>query len=81
MTRATRLAIAGALVAAVLLGCGGGARDLLETAQLEETQHNLPHALELYREILRRYPNSPQAATAAARVQALGGPRANDATR
>ena len=72
MTRAT-------LLAGVLLGCGGGARELPDTAQLEETQRNLPHARELYQEVLRRYPNSPEAATAAARLQALSERRPDEA--
>jgi Tetratricopeptide repeat len=62
------------LLAVLLHGCGGGARELLDTAQLEETQRNLPHARELYQEVLRRYPGSPEAATAADRLKALGEP-------
>ena len=73
MKRTILLAAAGALLASAQLGCTGGAKELLETAQLEETQRNLPHARELYQEVLRRYPNSSEAATAAARLQALGG--------
>ena len=61
------------IVLALLLGCGGGAQELLDTAQLEETQRNVPHARELYEEIVRRYPDSPEAATAAERLRALGG--------
>ena len=67
-----------AILFAGFLGCGGSAKDLLDTAQLEETQHNLPHARELYQEVLRRYPNSPEAATAAARLHALGQRRPDD---
>jgi hypothetical protein len=70
MTAIVRLALAAAF-AALLLGCGGGAQDLLDTAQLEETQNNLPHARQLYEEIVRRYPDSPEAATARARLDAL----------
>jgi TolA-binding protein len=73
MTRTRRLSAA-PLLAAVLLGCGGGAKELLDTAQLEETQRNVPHARELYQELLRRYPNSPEAATAAERLKGLGEP-------
>jgi len=73
MTRTILLAAAGAVLATALLSCTGGAKELLETAQFEETQRNLPHARELYQEVLRRYPDSPEAATAAARLQALGG--------
>jgi hypothetical protein len=73
MTHTHHLAAA-TLLAALLLGCGGGAKELLDTAQLEETQRNVPHARELYQELLRRYPNSPEAATAAERLKALGEP-------
>jgi hypothetical protein len=73
MTRTRRLA-AMTLLTAGLLGCGGGAGELLDTAQLEETQHNVAHARELYQELLRRYPDSPEAATATERLHALGEP-------
>ena len=56
----------------VLAGCGSGADELLDTARLEETQQNRPHARELYQEILRKYPGTPQAKTAAERLEALG---------
>jgi hypothetical protein len=70
----TRLAKASLTVAltALLLGCGGGAKELLDTAQLEETQRNVPHARELYEEVVRRYPGTPEAETAKARLEALG---------
>ena len=65
------------LLAVVLFACGGGAQELLDTAQLEETQHNAAHARELYQEVVSRYPNTPQAETAQARLRALeGGPSA-----
>jgi hypothetical protein len=34
---------------ALLAGCGDKAKDLYETAQLEEKQFNKPHATKLYR--------------------------------
>lgn len=43
----------------------------LEIAQLEERQNNLTHAKELYEKILDRYPNSPAAQTARARLAEL----------
>lgn len=64
--------LAAAVLFAVLLGCGGGAKEMLDTAQLEETQNNVPHARELYEAIIHRWPNTPEAATAAERLQALG---------
>ena len=60
-----------ALVA--LLGCGSGPKELLDTAQLEETQNNPTHARALYEELIRRYPDSPEARTAGERVRALSG--------
>ncbi len=71
MKTMTRITIALAL-GALLLGCGGGAQELLDTAQLEETQNNLPHARQLYQQIVERYPGTPEAATAADRLRALG---------
>ena len=57
----------------VLSACrGGGAEELLDTAQLEELQNNRSHARQLYDEIRRRYPESPEAETAAERLRVLG---------
>jgi hypothetical protein len=70
MTRLGQCAVA-IVLAAALQGCGGGAQELLDTAQLEETQRNVPHARELYGEIVRRYPGTPEAAKAAERLKAL----------
>jgi TolA-binding protein len=55
----------------VLVACGGGAKEMLETAQFEELQRNTTHARELYQEILRKYPDSPEATTAKERLAAL----------
>ena len=49
----------------------GNPQQLLETAQFEEKQHNKEHAVQLYQEILTRYGNSPEAATAAERLKTL----------
>jgi len=38
----------------LLVGCGDKAKDLYDTAQLEEKQFNKPHATKLYRQIGRR---------------------------
>jgi hypothetical protein len=40
----------------LLVGCGDKAKDLFDTAQLEEKQNNRPHAAQLYRQILKEYP-------------------------
>jgi TolA-binding protein len=44
---------------------------LLDTAQLEEQQHNLPHAKQLYDDVIRLYPSSKQAEIARARLAQL----------
>jgi TolA-binding protein len=62
----------GALCCMLLLGCSGDkAKDLLETAEFEERQMNVPHAKQLYEEVIRLYPASKEAETARARLAAL----------
>jgi TolA-binding protein len=63
----------GALTLVLLLGgcTGDKAKELLETAEFEERQMNVPHAKQLYEEVLRRYPSSPQAQTARERLAKL----------
>ncbi len=63
--------IATLVLLAALAGCGGGAQELLDTAQLEETQNNRPHARELYRRLVEQYPGTPQAKQAALRLAEL----------
>jgi TolA-binding protein len=54
------------------MGCSGDkAKELLETAEFEERQMNLPHAKQLYEDVIRLYPTSKEAATARARLAAL----------
>lgn len=56
----------------VLAACSGDkAKELLETAEFEERQMNLPHAKQLYEDVIRLYPPSKEAATARARLDAL----------
>ncbi len=50
---------------------GDKAKDLLETAEFEERQMNLPHAKQLYEDIVRLYPTSREADAARARLSAL----------
>jgi TolA-binding protein len=60
------------LCCVVLLSCSGDkAKELLETAEFEERQQNLPHAKQLYKDIVRLYPSSPQAETARTRLDLL----------
>ena len=54
------LLIVGMLALALLLGACGNreAKELFETAELEELQNNPGHARELYRRILEKHPES-----------------------
>jgi len=53
-------------------GCAGDkGKELFETAQFEEKQHNLEHAKKLYGEIAQRYPGSEYARKAEDRLAAL----------
>jgi outer membrane protein assembly factor BamD (BamD/ComL family) len=56
----------------LLVGCGDKAKDLYDTAQLEEKQNNRPHATKLYRQIVEDYPDSPYASQAKTRLAELG---------
>jgi TolA-binding protein len=56
----------------VVVACSGDkAKELLETAEFEERQMNLPHAKQLYEDIIRLYPSSKEADTARARLEKL----------
>jgi TolA-binding protein len=56
----------------LLLSCSGDkAKELFETAEFEERQMNLPHAKQLYEDVIRLYPTSKEAATARTRLNAL----------
>ena len=62
------------LTLALLAGCAPGekkAAELLDTARFEEKQSNLEHAAKLYEEILKKYPSSPAAIEAAARMSEI----------
>jgi outer membrane protein assembly factor BamD (BamD/ComL family) len=63
------------LVAATLMagGCTGDkGKELFETAQFEETQHNREHAVQLYRDVIRKYPRSGYAEKAGKRLAEIG---------
>ena len=52
-----------------LAGCSGeSAKDLFDTAQLEELQKNNDHAIQLYEEILQKHPKSEYAKKAEERL-------------
>lgn len=61
-----------ALFSLLLLACSGDkAKELLETAEFEERQMNLPHAKQLYEDVIHLYPSSTEAETARARLAQL----------
>ena len=64
-----RLLIASMLL--LLVGCGDKAKDLFDTAQLEEKQNNKPHATQLYRQIVEESPDSPYTNRAKTRLAEL----------
>ena len=58
--------------ALALSGCSGSkASEMFETAKFEELQNNKPHAIELYEEIVKKYPDSEQAKKARERLAEL----------
>jgi len=65
--------IAALALTMLLSACGGGAKEMLETAQFEELQRNTTHARELYEQIVRDHPDAPEAAKARERLAALKG--------
>ena len=60
-----------ACVLLLLVGCGDKAKNLYDTAQLEEKQNNRPHATKLYRQIVEEHPDSPYANQAKTRLAEL----------
>ena len=63
----------GAVIFCVTLtACSGDkAKELLETAEFEERQQNIAHAKQLYEDLVRLYPSSPQAESARTRLAKL----------
>ncbi len=60
------------LAALMLPGCSGGKpAELYDTAKFEELQNNKEHALQLYQEIIRKYPDSDYAKKAGERISKL----------
>ncbi len=54
----------------MLVGCGEDPRQLFETAQFEEQQHNRAHAQELYEQVIQQHPGSEFAEKARQRLEA-----------
>ena len=71
--RMSRLLFCGWLFGiSLLLGCTGDkAKEMMETAEFEERQMNLPHAKQLYEDVIRLYPSSKEADIARTRLAAL----------
>ena len=60
------------LLSVSVTGCSGDkAKDLMDTALLEEKQHNPDHARQLYQEIIQKYPDSTIAKDAQKRLSDL----------
>ena len=71
MTRWINIVFVVLLLVGATACSGDKAKELLETAELEERQMNLSHAKQLYEEVLRRYPSSKDAESAGARLAKL----------
>ncbi|MCF8145179.1 MAG: hypothetical protein K9N21_14785 [Deltaproteobacteria bacterium] len=68
-----RLIMIFTMFAALMIGgCSGeNAKEIFETAQLEELQKNHAHAKELYRKLIQKHPESAYAAKAREKLDAL----------
>jgi TolA-binding protein len=70
MTRYRAMILCVAILA--FTACSGDKpKELLDLAEFEERQMNLPHARELYEDVIRLYPTSKEAETARARLASL----------
>jgi TolA-binding protein len=70
MTRSRAMILCVAILA--FTACSGDKpKELLDLAEFEERQMNLPHARELYEDVIRLYPTSKAAETARARLASL----------
>lgn len=70
MTRSLTMILCACML--FVAACSGDKpKELLETAEFEERQMNLPHARQLYEDVIRLYPNSKEAETARAHLASL----------
>ncbi len=72
MKRVVLLVMGAALMAVTACSAEKG-KEQFDTAQFEEKQNNRDHAIQLYEEVVRTYPDSPFAAKARERLAALRG--------
>jgi protein involved in sex pheromone biosynthesis len=72
MKRIILPALAATIMALAACSADNG-KQQLETAQFEEKQNNREHAVKLYEEVVRKYPDSPHAKIARERLDALKG--------
>lgn len=71
--RSTILLIFAATIMATAACSADKGKEQLETARFEEQQNNRDHAIQLYEEIVKKYPDSPNAKIAAERLTILKG--------
>ena len=55
----------------ILTACADKAAELYDTAKFEELQNNKEHAVQLYREIVEKYPDLAEAKDAAKRLEEI----------
>ena len=69
-----RLVVLGLVLIGLMGACSvDKSKELFETAQFEEKQNNREHAMQLYQEIVTKYPKSPLAKQAQERLATLAG--------
>lgn len=67
-----RLLMAAMVASSVIAGCSGDkGKEQFATAQFEEKQNNRDHAVQLYEEIVKKYPGSETAVKAGERLAEL----------
>src|SRR5688572_725212 len=71
MTRWIHIGVVAFCVVCAVACSADKPKELLETAEFEERQTNVPHAKQLYEDVIRLYPTSKEAAIARTRLDAL----------
>lgn len=65
------IAILMMILVMTVTGCSDQGKELYETAQLEELQNSREHAMELYREIISKFPDGKYSKMAQERLAEL----------